>query len=318
MYGMAMNGRLLEPGWKPEDSYCYPNLSAYGAAKPVAYQGSPRKAFLELFSAAVESPQQLKKKIALNGNLMDFLGKDARRVEKQLSGDDKERFAQYLESFDALRKIEEKKAGMTDQVRKHAPKLTDRYDSTAPSARIESHFEIASAALIAGLTNVITLRPDTLGVKYSELGLSNSVHALGHLQENKASNGWTGHQARMEVEKLHLKQIAKMAKKFAGIPEGNGSMLDNTMIVYMSCSSGDHHCAGHDWPTILLGGMGKKLNMGRYLEYPKYGSEGHRTVGNLYLALMHAAGMKTPETFGQLDSNLKHLNLKGPLEELMS
>ena len=43
MYGMAMNGRLLEPGWKPEDTYCYPNLSAYAAAKPVAYQGSPRK-----------------------------------------------------------------------------------------------------------------------------------------------------------------------------------------------------------------------------------------------------------------------------------
>jgi hypothetical protein len=239
-------------------------------------------------------------------------------VEKQLSGDDKERFAQYLESFDALRKIEEKKAGMTDQVRKHAPKLTDRYDSAAPSARIESHFEIASAALITGLTNVITLRPDTLGVKYSELGLSNSVHALGHLQENKASNGWTGHQARMEVEKLHLKQIAKMAKKFAGIPEGNGSMLDNTMIVYMSCSSGDHHCAGHDWPFILLGGMGGKLRMGRYLEYPKYGAEGHRTTGNLYLSLMQAAGMKTGATFGQPDANLKHLNVTGPLAELMA
>ena len=91
--------------------------------------------------------------------------KDARRVEKQLSGDDKERFAQHLESFDALRKIEEKKAGMTDQVRNMA-KANRCYDSTAPSARIESHFEIASAALIAGLTNVITLRPDTLGVKY--------------------------------------------------------------------------------------------------------------------------------------------------------
>ncbi len=317
MYGMAMNGQLLESaGWKPEDSYCYPNLSAYGAAKPVAYQGSPRKAFLELFSAAVESPEQLKKKIALNGNLMDFLGKDARRVEKHLSGDDKERFALYLESFDSLRKIEEKKAALTEQVRKHAPKLTDRYNSIAPSMRIESHFEIASAALIAGLTNVITLRPDTLGVKYTELKLSNSVHALGHLQENTASNGWTGHQARMEVEKLHLKQIAKMAEKFASIPEGNGSMLDNTMIVYTSCSSGDHHCAGHDWPFVLLGGMGKKLNMGRYLEYPKYGSKGHRTVGNLYLSLMQAAGLNITETFGQLDSNLKHLNLKGPLAEL--
>jgi len=319
MYGMAMNGQLLESaGWKPEDSYCYPNLSAYGAAKPVAYQGSPRKAFLELFSAAVESPEQLKKKIALNGNLMDFLGKDARRVEKQLSADDKERFALYLESFDALRKIEEKKAALTEQVRKHAPKLTDRYDSIAPSARIEAHFEIASAALIAGLTNVITLRPDTLGVKYTELKLTNTVHALGHLQENKASNGWNGHQARMEVEKLHLKQIAKMAEKFASIPEGDGTMLDNTMIIYTSCSSGDHHCGGHDWPFVLLGGMDKKLNMGRYLEYPKYGSEGHRTVSNLYLALMQAAGMKAPEIFGQPDSNLKHLNLKGPLAELMS
>ena len=318
MYGMAMNGRLLETGWKPEDSYCYPNLSAYGPAKPVAYQGSPRKAFLELFGAAVASPEQLEKKLALNGKLMDFLTEDARRVEKQLSGDEKERFALYMNSFESLRSIDEKKAALTDRIREHAPELTDRFDSLAPSARIESHFEIATAALIAGLTNVITLRPDTLGVKYTELGLSNSVHALGHLQENTASNGWTGHQARMEIEKLQLKQIANMAQKFDSIPEGNGTMLDNTMIVYLSCSSGDHHCAGHDWPFVLLGGMGGKLAAGRYLEYPKYGDQGHRTVSSLYLSLMHAAGMQIPDTFGQPDSNLKHLDLTGPLEQLMA
>lgn len=318
MYGMAMNGRLLETGWKPEDSYCYPNLSAYGAAKPVAYQASPRKAFLELFGAAVASPEQLKKKLALNGKLMDFLTEDARRVEKQLSGDEKERFALYMNSFESLRSIDEKKAALTGRIREHAPELTDRFDSMAPSARIESHFEIATAALIAGLTNVITLRPDTLGVKYTELGLSNSVHSLGHLQENMASNGWTGHQARMEIEKLQLKQIAEMAQKFSSIPEGNGTMLDNTMIIYMSCSSGDHHCAGHDWPFVLLGGMGGKLTAGRYLEYPKYGDKGHRTVSSLYLTLMHAAGMQTPGTFGQPDSNLKHLDLTGPLEQLMA
>ena len=318
MYGMAMNGRLLETGWRPEDSYCYPNLSAYGAAKPVAYQASPRKAFLELFGAAVASPEQLKKKLALNGKLMDFLTEDARRVEKQLSGDEKERFALYMNSFESLRSIDEKKAALTGRIREHAPELTDRFDSMAPSARIESHFEIATAALIAGLTNVITLRPDTLGVKYTELGLSNSVHSLGHLQENMASNGWTGHQARMEIEKLQLKQIAEMAQKFSSIPEGNGTMLDNTMIVYMSCSSGDHHCAGHDWPFVLLGGMGGKLTAGRYLEYPKYGDKGHRTVSSLYLTLMHAAGMQTPGTFGQPDSNLKHLDLTGPLEQLMA
>ena len=57
MYGMAMNGQLLESDNWPEDNYCYPNLSAYGAAKPVAYQASPRKAYLELFGAAVASPE---------------------------------------------------------------------------------------------------------------------------------------------------------------------------------------------------------------------------------------------------------------------
>lgn len=317
MYGMAMNGRLLETGWKPENTYCYPNLSAYGAAKPVAYQGSPRKAFLELFGAAVGSPDQLEKQLALNGQLMDFLTKDARRVERQLSGDEKERFGLYMNSFESLSKIDQKKASLTDRIREYAPELTDRYDSIAPTARIESHFEIATAALIAGLTNVITLRPDTLGVKYTELGLSNSVHSIGHLQENHASNGWSGFEARKEIEKLHLTQIAGMAETLDGIPEGDGTMLDNTLIVYMSCSSGAHHCAGHDWPFVLLGGLGGKLKMGRYLEYPRYGDQGHRSVGGLYLSLMQAAGMRTPDLFGQQDTNLQHLDLAGPLPELM-
>ena len=65
--------------------------------------------------------------------------------------------------------------------------------------------------------------------------------------------------------------------------------------------------SGHGRPTV---GMA-------YLEYPKYGSKGHRTVGNLYLSLMQAAGMKTSDTFGQPDANLKDLDLKGPLQELM-
>ena len=61
---------------------------------------------------------------------------------------------------------------------------------------------------------------------------------------------------------------------------------------------------------VLLGGMGKKLKTGRYVEYPKYGDKGHRTVGNFYLSMLQTAGMETSETFGQLDSNLKGLDLK--------
>lgn len=318
MYGMALKGGLLEAGGKPAESYCYPNLSAYKGGMPVAYQASPRKAYLELFGAAVDTPDQLERKLALNGSMMDFLKDDARRIERQLNAEDKDRFAVYTDSFESLQRIEREKSKLSGKIKKHAPTLSDRYDSQLPSDRIASHFEIGSAALIAGMTNVLTLRVDTLGVTYKELGIQKHVHALGHNDPGISSNGWDGLRCRMEIEKLHLNYIADMAEKLDRIPEGNATMLDNTLIVYMSCNGGDHHGGQADWPFILVGGMADKLNMGRYIEYPKYRETGHRTIANLYLSLMQAAGMQTPETFGQLDANLKDLDLSGPLEELMA
>ena len=64
--------------------------------------------------------------------------------------------------------------------------------------------------------------------------------------------------------------------------------------------------------------MANKLRMGRYIEYPKYREKGHRTIANLYLSLMQAAGIRIPETFGQLDANLKDLDVTGPLHELLA
>ena len=90
-------------------------------------------------------------------------------------------------------------------------------------------------------------------------------------------------------------------------------MLDNTVIVYMSCSSGDHHCTGYD-PFVLLE-AGQEVKMGRYLEYPNM-VKGHRTVSSLYISLMQA-GMSTGDSFGQADANLRHL-VNGPLSEIMA
>ncbi len=319
MYGMAMNGKLLEQYFKaPDENYCYPNLSAMKEGQPVAFQASPKKAYMELFGSAVASPEQLKRKLTLNTNLMDFMKEDARRIERQLSAEDKERFALYTAAFDSLRVREQQKVLLEDRVVQYAPKLTNLYESTIPSVRISLHFELATSALITGLTNVVTLRPDTLGVTYSDLGVNQSVHAIGHLGDGKTVNGWNGPKARQEIDKLHLGFVAKMAKKLKSIPEGNGSMLDNTTIVYMSCAGGAHHGGQTDWPFVLVGGMRDKLKMGRYLQYPSYLQAGHRTIANLYLNLMQSAGLRTKDHFGQLDSQLKDFDLAGPLEELMA
>jgi hypothetical protein len=64
-----------------------------------------------------------------------------------------------------------------------------------------------------------------------------------------------------------------------------------------------------------LGGLGNTKG-GRYLQYPGYGSQGQRTIGNLYSTLMHLAG-KTQDQFGRLDTNIDTSLQKGPLPELM-
>ncbi len=319
MYGMAMNGELLEQYYRePENSYCYPNLSAMKQGTPVAYQASPKKAFMELFGSAVTSQEQLQRQVSLNTNLMDFMKDDARRIERQLSAEDKERFANYTDAFESLRVREQKKVLLGGRVKQFSPELTNRYESKVISDRIDLHFELATAAMITGLTNVITLRPDTLGVTYTELGVNQAVHSLGHLGKNTTSNGWDGPKARREIDKLHLRYVARMAKKFNSIPEGNGTMLDNTTIVFMSCAGGAHHDGQKDWPFLLVGGMAGKLKTGRYLEFPSYQKPGHRTIGNLYLSLMQAAGLRTGEHFGQLDALLKDFELAGPLAQLMA
>jgi len=319
MYGLATRERVIEmDSAKQADGYCYPNVSAYRKGMPVAFQGSPLKAHADLFGFGVASPKELKKHLALNGSMMDFLKDDARRLERQLSGTDKERFGLYLESFDVIRNVELKKADYAAKAKKHAPTLTDFYKSQVASERIDSHFEIAAAALVTGMTNVVSLHLDSLGVTYKELGIEKYVHALGHNDPGLSENGWDGARCRKEIEKSHFKHIANMARTLEGIPEGNGNMLDNTLIVYLSCSGGAHHDGQKDWPFVLVGGMDKKLKMGQYLEFSGYKEKGHRTIANLYLSFMQAAGMNPPQTFGQPDGSLRHLDLTGPLEELMA
>ena len=183
--------------------------------------------------------------------------------------------------------------------------------------RMEAQFELGAAAIVAGLTNVITLRPDTLGTLYQDLGFQSlGLHAIGHGAE--LPSGLNSYEMRKKVDAYHMGLVAKMALTFESIPEGNGTMLDNTLIVYLSCAGGKHHGGNTDWPAVLLGGCGGKLKMGQYLQYPSYKKAGHKTLGNLYLSLLAAGGVESGEQFGQIDPALKDLDLKGPLQELLA
>ena len=120
------------------------------------------------------------------------------------------------------------------------------------------------------------------------------------------------------IRKFHAARVADLAKRLDSLPEGNGTMLDNTLIVYMSDSGERHHGFCNEWPMVLVGNLGGRLKTaGRFLQFPKYQKTGHRTIANFYLALLHAVGDRR-KSFGMEDKNLKDIDQSGPLAEILA
>ena len=94
-------------------------------------------------------------------------------------------------------------------------------------------------------------------------------------------------------------------------------MLDNTLIMYFSDAAEKHHASCHQWPFILLGGLGGRLKTGsRYLQFPSHGRSGHRTIATLHNTIAHAVGI-SQNRVGQLDPNLDEASQTGPIAELL-
>jgi hypothetical protein len=106
-------------------------------------------------------------------------------------------------------------------------------------------------------------------------------------------------------------------QKLEAIPEGNGTMLDNTVIVYLSDAADKHHTQCVEWPYVLLGGSPRLKLGGRYLVYPDRGQPGWRTVNTIHNSLLHAAGLPG-ENFGHHMKGIDDIVQKGPLSEIVA
>jgi hypothetical protein len=307
---------------KATELIAHPSVSAAGRGKTLPFYCSPMMAYKELFGS-LATDKKLKATSELDKHLLDFMVEDVSRVRKTLAGPEKEKLDHYLEGFEALRDRRVKLATIDDSAKVHIPSITDKYTSPVETHRLEAHFDLAAAALIAGLTNVVTVDADDLEGHYTGLGLGEkSVHGIGHLaddfkvgRDTNFADGTDGVGARNIVRKYQLDLIAGLAKKLQAVPEGNGTMLDNTLIVFLSDSGQQHHANYASFPMVLVGNVRGKLKTGRYLHYPSYGQEGNRTVGSFYLSLLQAVG-QTGEGFGELDLRLPTKEQSQPLDEL--
>lgn len=294
----------------------YPSISAAGKNRQLSFQCDPELAYQKLFGS-IATGGDIRKKYERTGNVLDAMTEDIKKLQGELSADEREKLDHYLEGFETLRDRRVKLTEMHKALKDSAPEITDKYTSNVTTLHLEAHFDMATAALVTGIGNVVTLHCDDLNSSYAGLGLSPKVHAIGH---GSGSGDYSSQDCRNMIRDFHIELIAGMAAKLDATPEGDGTMLDNTLIVYVSDNSDKHHSSAREWPMVALGNLGGALKtQGRYLAYPRYESKNHhQTIGNWLTTICHAAGVPV-DHFGQPDLSLGRLEMQqGPLQELLA
>ena len=293
----------------------YPSISAKGKNQQLPFQCNPELAFQNLFGS-IAAGGDIKRNYLRTGNVLDAMSEDIRKLQKQLPQQGREKLDHYLGGFEALRDRRLKLVGMQDVLKRHAPEVSDKYKSKYSTDHLEAHFDMAASALITGITNVVTIHTCDLNSSYQGLGITPKVHSVGH---GASSGSMSSQDCRNLIRKFHFNLISEVARKLENIPEGDGNMLDNTVIVYVSDNSDKHPSTATEWPMVVLGNLGGRLKSnGRYLAYPGYGKANHHhTIGNWFTTLCHVAG--TPvDHFGTPDFAIgKEKDQTGPLSELL-
>ncbi len=306
-------------------------LSSAGKGKALPTILDPILAHQRFFAAGAAG--DARKAFEVDTNLLDFMADDVKRMQVRLDGSEREKLDHYLDAFESMSDRQGKLATMDERIARAAPQLDPKIgivpekSQTAPTGifdRLEAQFDIAAGTLIAGLTNVVTISggagPDKIGLDCmgSEIGAKENSyigsHGIGH---GGSAAGMSAGDCHAYIRRKCLEKVSRLIAKLEAVPEGDGTMMDNTLIVYMSDAADSHHPGCREWPMVLIGDLGGRLKLGnRYLHYPFYGKPGHRTTANFYLSLLGALGDRR-ETFGVADPALADLDQNGPLAELM-
>ena len=281
-------------------------LSASGPNQPIFMHCDPAMLYQLLFGSIAEGA--VKQHYEARSNVMLEVERAARLKAKGLPISDGERYGRYVSGFRELNGLSEKLAGISDRLRKFAPKPDDRYAN--PKFETDWHdalLEIGIAALQANLTNVLTIASgcgEYFG-SWKGLGIADTGHGLGHIDQ-PGNLIWT------KIRQYNCEMLVKLMKALEATPEGPGSMMDNTLIVYSSNNAEKQHSGGETWPFVLLGNAGGRFKTGRYTNIKE------RPINDLYTTFLHGIG--APVDRFNMDKNMAalHHSKVGPIEELLA
>ncbi len=278
-----------------------------GEQAPVAKEIDPRLIFERLFggsSQREDGPAQTSRP-SDERSILDFVMEDAARLRPRLGGSDRRKLDEYLTG---IREVEQRLARNDPVVEVGQSRY--RRPAGIPS-EFGGHARLLSDLLVlafqADLTRIATFvfGNDGSNRSHREIGVPEGHHDLSH------HGGDAQKQAKVrEVNKLHVREFAYLLKKLTATPDGTGSLLDHSMILYGSgISDGNVH--NHDnLPILLAGKANGTLKTGRHVRYPK-----ETPLTNLYVSMLDR--MEAPvDAFGDSTGNLTGLSrLVAPAQE---
>ena len=309
---------VLGLGVPPSADAAFVNsVSASGPRRPTPMICQPDLAFRMLFGSVAEG--DARRQFQARNKLLDWCRSDIKRVQNELPAMDREKLDVYLDTFEQMRTRQDRINDNRDRLQANLPAI-NKFETQRTTQRFEAQCAIATASLASGLTNVVTI--DAAGGigayhTWTELGVTKDGHAIGHSAEAPDSMEFA-----VKIRRFHAERVADLARRLDAVKEGDGTMLDNTLIVWMSDSGEGHHGFCAEWPLVTLGNLGGRLKTaGRFLQFPGYQEDAketaNRTIRNFYLSLLHAVGDKR-EQFGELDSKMPAAAQAGPLTEVLA
>ena len=159
-------------------------------------------------------------------------------------------------------------------------------------------FDLQALAFQADITRIATTMIAREGSTrtYPEIGVADPHHPLTHHRNNPE---WI--EKVTQINEFHMGLFAKFIQKLAATPDGDGSLLDHSMIVYGSGIADGNRHTHLDLPVLLVGNGGGALAPGRHIRYAK-----DTPMTNLYMTLLDRMGVR-PESIGDSTGHVQHL-----------
>ena len=277
-------------------SCVYTNTIAWRSpTTPLPMEHNPRVVFERLFGEGGTTTERLAR-LREDKSILDAVRDDMTRLERRLGAGDRVRVSQYL---DAVREIERRIQRVEAQAGEAAlPENLARPvgipESFDEHARLM--FDLQALAFQADITRVFTflIGREQSAQSYPEIGVPDAHHATSHHQLDPAKL-----EQYAKINTYHVDLLSSFLQRLQTTPDGDGSLLDQSLILYGGgISDGDQH-SHIDLPLILAGGGAGQLQGGRHVRYPT-----DTPMTNLLLAMLDKAGVVHAEQFGDSTGRL--------------